>query len=123
MYESLSYLPELLTGQSFASYVQDNLFDPLNMTVSTYSVSQAEGSGNMARGFLHDMADPAVGNDGVKKATIPFLLDQGGQDIWEGAAGVLTSARDLVSLFFPLVHLVDIVAHDYPVEMAANADE
>jgi len=96
MYETLSYLPTLLLNQSLPDFVQSNFFDRLNMSSATYSVEKAESSGNLAQGFVYDMSDIALGLPGQKKPTIPFLLDQEGQEIWQGAAGVLSSARDLV---------------------------
>lgn len=96
MYETLSFLPQHLLGQSYQSYVAEHLFHPLNMTASTYSVSEAESWGNFAHGFQSHMAH-SKDVDAPLKATIPYFQRPGEEKIWAGAGGVLTSARDLVS--------------------------
>ncbi|KAJ4481281.1 beta-lactamase/transpeptidase-like protein [Lentinula aciculospora] len=95
MYETLSYLPELLLDQSFESYVAENLFMPLNMTASTYSVAIAEASANMAHGYMRSMRDEISGVNGTLIPTVPYFSRSGDEKIWAGAGGVITSARDL----------------------------
>ncbi|KAJ3789678.1 beta-lactamase/transpeptidase-like protein [Lentinula aff. detonsa] len=95
MYETLSYLPELLVGQVFESYVTENLFKPLNMSASTYSVAVAEDSGNMAHGHMRSMRDEITGVNGTLIPTVPYFSRPGNEKIWAGAGGVITSARDL----------------------------
>ncbi|TFK32568.1 beta-lactamase/transpeptidase-like protein [Crucibulum laeve] len=95
MYETLSYLPQLLLNQTYESYVQEHLFDPLNMTSSTFSVKEAEERGTMADGFQWSMRDLTQGINGTLVPTIPYFQRPGEEKIWAGAGGVLTSARDL----------------------------
>ncbi|KAJ3573150.1 hypothetical protein NP233_g2618 [Leucocoprinus birnbaumii] len=96
MYESLSYLPPLLLNQTFESYVDEHIFKPLNMTSSTYSVAEAESWGTFADGFQDHLRDLTRGINGTKRATVPYIFRPGQENIWAGAGGVLTSARDLV---------------------------
>jgi len=96
MYETLSYLPTLFFNQSYDSYITENLFRPLNMTSSTYSVAEAESWGTLANGFMYHMEDQTLGHNGSLTATVPYFLRPGREMIWAGAGGVLTSTRDLV---------------------------
>ena len=54
MYVALSSLPHYLLRESFSSYVQRNIFDPLGMESATLSPEKAEQSGHLARGFGRD---------------------------------------------------------------------
>ncbi|KAJ3859249.1 beta-lactamase/transpeptidase-like protein [Lentinula novae-zelandiae] len=96
MYETLSYLPELLLDQPFESYVADHLFNPLNMSASTYSVAIAEKSSeHMAHGYMRSMRDEITGVSGILTPVVPYFSRPGNEKIWAGAGGVITSARDL----------------------------
>ncbi|GAV99348.1 beta-lactamase transpeptidase-like protein [Lentinula edodes] len=96
MYETLSYLPELLLDQPFESYVADHLFNPLNMSASTYSVAIAEESSeHMAHGYMRSMRDEITGVSGILTPVVPYFSRPGNEKIWAGAGGVITSARDL----------------------------
>ncbi|KAJ7654078.1 beta-lactamase/transpeptidase-like protein [Mycena polygramma] len=95
MYETLSHLPPTLLNQTFESYITQHLFAPLGMSSSTYSVAEAEESGMLADGFHWDMQDYRFGLNGTRTATVPYFQRPGEEKIWAGAAGVLTSARDL----------------------------
>lgn len=96
MYESLSYLPELFLNQAFEAYVDQHLFQPLNMSSSTYSVKEAEECETLADGFQWHMRDFTRGINGTRRATVPYFFRPGRERIWAGAGGVLSSARDLV---------------------------
>ncbi|KAJ7155755.1 beta-lactamase/transpeptidase-like protein [Mycena filopes] len=97
MYETLSHLPPTLLNQTFESYIAEHLFTPLNMTASTYSVAEAEERGTLAHGFHWDMQDNLFGRNGTRTATVPYFQRPGEEKIWAGAAGVLTSSRDLAT--------------------------
>jgi CubicO group peptidase (beta-lactamase class C family) len=97
MYETLSHLPPTLLNQTFESYIAEHLFAPLGMASSTYSVGEAEERGTLAHGFHWDMQDYLFGLNGTRTATVPYFQRPGEENIWAVAAGVLTSARDLVS--------------------------
>jgi CubicO group peptidase (beta-lactamase class C family) len=98
MYETLSHLLPTLLNQTFESYIAEHLFAPLGMASSTYSVAEAEERGTLAHGFHWDMQDHLFGLNGTRTATVPYFQRPGEEKIWAGAAGVLTSARDLVSI-------------------------
>ena len=102
MYEVLSHLPQVLLNQTYESYVHEHLFRPLNMTASTFSVAEAETSGNLADGFQHDMYDITRGKNGTLTPTVPYFLRPSTERIWAGAGGVFSSARDLVRILHSL---------------------
>ncbi|PFH47486.1 hypothetical protein AMATHDRAFT_67688 [Amanita thiersii Skay4041] len=95
MYESLTVLPLTLLNQSFEAYVTEHLFNPLNMSSSTYSVKDAEASGQLAHGFQWTMRDLTRGIKGARTATIPYYSRNGSEKAYAGAGGVISSARDL----------------------------
>lgn len=99
MFETLSYLPQILLNQTYESYIAHHLFGPLNMTSSTFSVAEAEARGTFVNGFLWDMEDITKGKNGTRVAVDPYFQRPGEEGTWAGAGGVLTSARDLVSGF------------------------
>jgi CubicO group peptidase (beta-lactamase class C family) len=57
MYTVLSQLPVATTGQNFARYVKQNIFDPLNMTSTTYSYEVANLNGHRAEGMAREGID------------------------------------------------------------------
>ncbi|KAJ6623649.1 beta-lactamase/transpeptidase-like protein [Mycena sp. CBHHK59/15] len=95
MYETLSHLPPTILNQTFESYIAEHIFSPLAMTASTYSVSEAEESRKLAHGFHWSMRDMLVGSNGTLTATVPYFQRPGEEKIWAGAAGILSSVRDL----------------------------
>jgi CubicO group peptidase (beta-lactamase class C family) len=111
MYETLSYLPQCLLNQSYESYIAQHLFIPLNMSASTFSVAEAEARGTLADGFQWDMQDLTKGINGTLIPTVPYFQRPGEENIWAGAGGVLTSARDLVHFFeeYQLFNIEDVV--------------
>lgn len=96
MYETLSYLPVALLGQSYESYVAQHLFEPLNMSSSTFSIAEAEKSGQFATGHLASGRDFTRGLNGTIKPIVPTWFRPGQERVWAGAGGVISSARDLV---------------------------
>ncbi|KDR69231.1 hypothetical protein GALMADRAFT_256069 [Galerina marginata CBS 339.88] len=97
MYETLSYLPQVLLNQTYESYIAQHMFDPLNMTSSTFSVAEAEAKGTLADGFQWDMQDHTRGENGTLLPTVPYFQRPGEEKTWAGAGGVLSSARDLAT--------------------------
>ncbi|KAJ7450567.1 beta-lactamase/transpeptidase-like protein [Mycena latifolia] len=97
MYEALSHLQPTLLNQSLKAYISANIFVPLGMAASTYSVAEAEAEarGTFARGFQWSMKDELAGRNGTLTATIPYFQRPGEERIWAGATGILSSARDL----------------------------
>ncbi|KAJ7681368.1 beta-lactamase/transpeptidase-like protein [Mycena rosella] len=95
MYETLSHLQPTLLNQSFESYIASHLFAPLGMNASTYSVAEAEARGTLAHGFHWSMKDALAGRNGTLTATVPYFQRPGEERVWAGAAGILSSARDL----------------------------
>ena len=109
MYETLSYLPQVLLNQTYESYIAQHIFDPLNMTASTFSVSEAEARGSLADGFQRDMKDLINNINGTLTPIVPYFHRPGEEKIWAGAGGVLTSARDLVRLSDLMNEPLDVI--------------
>ena len=99
MYETLSYLPEILLNQTYESYIAQHIFNPLNMTASTFSVAEAEARGTLADGFQRDMQDVTKGENGTLTAIVPYYQRPGEERTLAGAGGILASAKDLVRPF------------------------
>ncbi|KAF7312965.1 F-box domain-containing protein [Mycena kentingensis (nom. inval.)] len=100
MYEALSHLQPTLLNQSLESYIAEHIFAPLGMNSSTYSVADAEsrllpdGTRQLAHGFHWSMKDALMNQTGVLTAS-EYFQRPGEEHIWAGAAGILTSVRDL----------------------------
>ena len=94
MYSTLSYLPTLLLNQSYEAYLQEHLFEPLNMTSTTFDIAKAED--RLAEGHAQHSRDMKRDEMGSLKPIIPFNLRPSGAAVLAGAGGVLSSARDLV---------------------------
>ena len=73
MYETLSYLPEALLNQTYEAYIAEDIFKPLNMTSSTFSVVEAEARETLAHGFQPDAQDLTKSKNGTLKATVPYF--------------------------------------------------
>ncbi|KAH6904352.1 beta-lactamase/transpeptidase-like protein [Coprinopsis sp. MPI-PUGE-AT-0042] len=97
MYETLSYLPTLFLNQTYESYIQQHLFNPLNMTSTTFSVKRAEGEfgHRLAEGHLQHLRDATRGEKGWIKPTVPYYLRPGEEKLLAGAGGIISSARDI----------------------------
>ena len=98
MYGTLSYLPQILLNQTYESYITQHIFVPLNMTASTFSVSEAEARGSLADGFQRDMMNLINNINGTLTPIVPYFCRPGEEKILAGAGDVFASARDLVRL-------------------------
>ncbi|RDB18674.1 Gigasin-6 [Hypsizygus marmoreus] len=100
MYTTLSYLPSLLSNTTYARYVKENIFDPLNMTATTFSYQLANSHGQRADGMGRQgrdvYADPF---GGTPRAVQYWTATTGGEDgsVLAGAGGVITSAVDMAT--------------------------
>ena len=63
MYETAFLPPEVLLNQTYEAYIKEHIFKPINMTVSTFSVVEAEARGTLADGFLPDAQDFTKGKN------------------------------------------------------------
>lgn len=68
----------------------------MNSTTLSVAKAQALPHGQMSEGFLRSGRNVQLGLEGVRTAIKPFFIPEGEEEIWRGAGGVLTSARDLV---------------------------
>lgn len=125
MYETLSYLPKRFLNVSFESFVDEHIFKPVGMNASTYSVEEAEarmyppdyvflGANNtrmtykksvtqsipvMAEGHQYSLRDFYLEERGELRPTVPYFQCPGEERVWAGAGGILTSVRDMVSIY------------------------
>ncbi|KAF8999419.1 beta-lactamase/transpeptidase-like protein [Cyathus striatus] len=102
MFEALSHLPQHLLNVSYESYISDNIFKPLNMSSTTFSISEAESwsadpkrKETFAHGFQWHARDVVERKKGELRATVPYFSRPGEEKIWAGAGGVLTTTKDL----------------------------
>ena len=75
-----------LTNNTYTSFVQSRIFDPLNMTSSTFSPSAAAKSGKLTQTWTR----------GSRK--IPFWFPLEVAELFAGAGGIISSAEDMVRL-------------------------
>jgi CubicO group peptidase (beta-lactamase class C family) len=83
MYTLSSYIISHYTG-SYTSFVKDRIFTPLNMTSTTFSLSEAMRSGEMT---------DAWANSGRR---IPQWLTDEQIDLIAGPGGIISSGEDMV---------------------------
>ncbi|KAJ7512344.1 beta-lactamase/transpeptidase-like protein [Mycena galericulata] len=100
MYAVLSYLPTALLPDKppFARYPKEQLFDPLQINSSTYSVPLADATGRMADGFarvgVNTSANPlGPGTPMIVSSIMPTVGLDG--NALSGPGGVLTTAQDI----------------------------
>ncbi|KAF7297526.1 Beta-lactamase class penicillin binding protein [Mycena indigotica] len=99
MYTVLSYLPPLLTGIPFETYVEDNIFKPLGMSDTTYYSTVAEATGRLSQGIERDGANRTadVFAPGTPRA-LPFWMPNGAPGhVMSGAGAIISSARDIAT--------------------------
>ncbi|KAG5646096.1 hypothetical protein DXG03_004335 [Asterophora parasitica] len=100
MYITLSHLPDLLVGKPFGRYIRDNIFVPLGMNSTTYSVDLANSNGQRADGMSREGLDPYVDPfAGTPRAVRYWASPINGEDgnVLAGAGGVITSAKDMAT--------------------------
>ncbi len=98
MYTVLSALPTYLLPHhpSFASYVKENILDPLGLVNATYSYEVASRTGQLAQGVLRTGRKYAL--DGGLPKWLPFWFTNGGEDgtnILSGAGGVIMTLKEV----------------------------
>ncbi|KAF5365308.1 hypothetical protein D9758_005451 [Tetrapyrgos nigripes] len=109
LYTLLAHLPAVLLTRPLARYVKDNIFVPLNLTSTTYSVDVARNSGRFADGFCRDgvnKTEDIFGTGKVRLAPYSSWWSDGSEDgnckirsfyiflYVSGAGGVIMDAKD-----------------------------
>lgn len=94
--DTLSHIVEVVSGKTFAQFMQDNIFDPLGMKNTTYWLSPEQ----FAR-YAHSYhPDPQTGK--LAEITIPFMYDGAVTDHARpalGGAGMFSTAEDIVKVY------------------------
>ncbi|KAF7428064.1 hypothetical protein PC9H_007283 [Pleurotus ostreatus] len=97
MYALLSYLPTVLlpSSPSLARYVKAKIFDPLDMSATTYSYQIAAQSGNLAEGFARQGMKSAF--DAGTPQALPYWDPHSTEDgdLIAGAGGIISNAVDM----------------------------
>ncbi|WP_282056306.1 serine hydrolase domain-containing protein [Maribacter luteus] len=88
---------ESVTGQSFKDYVQENILLPLEMTHSTYDISEVNTS-EMAVRYIDDTTPlPVYGNDSYPEGSIYSTNEDMGRYLLDMAKGVKGATSTLFS--------------------------
>ena len=88
MYVLASHIVSTYSGKSFREFVQERIFDPLNMTSTTYSPVKAQASGN----FSQIWSTASAGR------RIPYWIqNEVMEEFIAGAGGIISSTVDVVS--------------------------
>ncbi len=88
---------ESVTGQSFKDYVQENILQPLQMTHSTYDISQVNTS-EMAVRYIDDTTPlPVYGNDSYPEGSIYSTNEDMGKYLLDMAKGIKGATSTLFS--------------------------
>ena len=85
MYVTAAHIISTYAG-SFTAFVKERIFDPLNMTSTTYSFSEAVRSGEITQAWT------STGNG----RRIPHWFDDDVIQLVAGAGGIISSAADIV---------------------------
>jgi len=85
MYIIAAHIVSTYTG-SFTAFVKQRIFDTLNMTSTTYSLSDAVRSGEITQAWT------SIG----KGRRVPHWFDDEVNQLLAGAGGIITNAADLV---------------------------
>ncbi|KAF7353889.1 Beta-lactamase class penicillin binding protein [Mycena venus] len=98
MYTLLSYLPRLLVGIPFETYVNEYILEPLGMHSTTYYSKSAAESGHLADGIGRDGVNQTEDPFGVGQArAYPFWAPNEGTPghVLSGPGGVISNAKDM----------------------------
>ena len=89
MYMVAAYLVSVLTGQAYAEFVRERIFEPLGIPRggATFSPSDADKTGNMSSAWY--------ARDRATLHQIPFFSIKS-PDLDHGAGGVIMSVKGLV---------------------------
>lgn len=111
MFVVASHIISTYTG-SYTQFVKERIFDPLNMTSTTFSLSEAVNSGKMSQNWA------SQGNG----RRIPHWMNDGVAHMMAGSGGIISSVVDVVRVvFFICTMLSDDVIQAKWVEVLLNS--
>ena len=90
MYIFGSYIIETFSGKTFEDFVKERIFEPLNMTATTYSPQEADATGLLSQSWAYN------------GRRIPFIFDEPAAQLVAGTGGIISNAIDMVRLHFAL---------------------
>ena len=89
LYYFAAHIVDTYSGKTYTEFVKERIFDPLNMTMTTYSTQEAEATGLMSQAWAF------VGR------RIPVVIeDPATATLVAGAGGVISNAIDMVSTYW-----------------------
>lgn len=100
MYTVAALVVERVSGVPYIEFVTENVIKPLGLTSTTYNMTTALASGNVADGYaLVNTSDPNIGRGWAEavQLPIPFWLTQEDLPHWAGPGGVISSANDMAT--------------------------
>lgn len=81
------------SGRSYPEYIQDRIWDRLNMSSTTFSPTKALHSGKLTEAWSSS------------GRLIPFWFSEDDVDLMAGAGGLISSVEDVVSIWLSTVIL------------------
>ena len=85
MYITGAHIVSTYSGMPFRDFVQKRIFDPLQMTYTTYRANGAEASGLLSQGW------------GIEGRRLPYqFADESLSEFIAGAGGILSNTIDMV---------------------------
>ena len=88
MYFFGSHIISTYSGKPFQDFVKERIFEPLNMTTSTYAYAEANATGLMSQAWAYV---------GRRIPTTPYE-DPVTANLIAGAGGLISSAVDMVRI-------------------------
>lgn len=97
MYATAAYIVQKISRVPFTQFVEKNIFAPLGLVSTTYSVTDAFGTRQLAEGYAVSRENVTQGEGWYKNEyrPIPYWGDDA-SGFNAGAGGVISSANDMV---------------------------
>ena len=88
MYMLASYIITTYSGVSYPQFIQERIFDRLNMSSTTFSPNKAQEAGKLADAWT------------TSGRLIPFWFSDETLDLHSGPGGIISSVEDMVGVWF-----------------------
>lgn len=116
-----AYLIESATGQSFASYVKEKIFLPLDMTQSTYQIDEVNRQELAQWYFNLDIPFPRYGNDSYPEGNVYTTNEDLGKYLLDMMKGIRGQSTTLFSTqAYELLFADQLAAGVVPSDFANN---
>lgn len=102
MYIISALIVERTSAMPYTAFVQSYIFNPLNLSSTSYNATHALLTGRLSEGHSLPAKEtaifPAAGCSNRTHRPIPFFLSELSHELIAGPGGVLSSAKDIASL-------------------------